>query len=346
MRTLSALELLVAAAAAAAPMAPAARAVEVYENQRYHIRVRAPGDGFEMRRYETPSQGEWFGWADCLLEMRNAETRVSALLLYSEAAFKAERLADERELLWKKNNRSVIRTAEKKLAERKPGTWLLREFLIEAEANDFRYLHLFIAKGKHDYELVIWCPDAVFEDERETMYRSVDLVEYGEGEAAGAIPSNPVAKVAENPWKGANPGTTVTYRTVSEVQGMKTEILAVHELVTSGEKAFTVRVVTKTPGGPAQETLQAFEVDASAARPPAARDAPAERAGAEARVETGKEKVATPAGEFDCEWVKTTTAEGWSKAWTSPAVPTRLVKTESEMAGARSVMELVEVVRK
>jgi len=123
---------------------------------------------------------------------------------------------------------------------------------------------------------------------------------------------------------------------VSEASGTKTEMSMIYVLVKQGDNAYTVKTTTEIPAYKMKtDATTEYEIEAAKGEN---KDAP--------KTETGNEKISVPAGEFDCQWVKTYLEQGWSKVWLSDKVPGRIVKSESEMAGSKSKMELIELTKK
>jgi hypothetical protein len=150
-----------------------------YVNEELKISVTVPGEDFEVKSYEQPSKGELWGWTSTLFEFRNPELLLHGILLYSKAAMRAERYADWRERQWKQHNKDVKRVNEREI-EGKQGTWLVREWWLETEDNEFHYVHLFINDGRNNIEFLLWSPDAVWEDNQELAWKILDSFQYGD----------------------------------------------------------------------------------------------------------------------------------------------------------------------
>lgn len=457
---------------------------ETYENKDFQLRFRLPSADFALRTQEKEFTFQWNG---TLCEVASKDGMIGGVLVHYTSAMRVDKYADWREGAWSKTEgvKSFQRVHEKKIEGKPKGQWLVREHQMEYNDYDYRYLQLFVADGKHNFELALWVSETLWEEQKETLYRIVNSVSYGaasddpgpgpdvevkdrryvnralglhatgpesfavrgadfqfgiqnsiaefetddtaavigvqdlgvdaaahadafqktiekahqkfkrvaetkddrgrvrhdyEGEKDGitiryaalfAVDSKrnyffvawmdasswekrraevdrllasltffPVETVAiPDPWKGLGPGSWVKYKRTSEnlVRGTgepPLEIELLHVLVDQDAESYTVRVDTvvrgkTTEGKPEKVLLRRRKTDEP-----------------KAKVEEGEETVTVPKGDFKCRWRKVTTEQGWTKTWTSDAVPLGLVKSQSLMGSDSTIVELVDFEKK
>lgn len=150
-----------------------------YSNDDLQIRLALPGEGFETKSYDLPGKGDLWGWTGTIYEFRHPDLLLHGILLYSKAAMRVQRYADWRERQWKLHNKQVKRLDQREVQGKK-GTWLVREFWVETQDNEFHYHHVFINDGRHNFELIVWSPDAVWEENKESAMKIVESLAYGE----------------------------------------------------------------------------------------------------------------------------------------------------------------------
>ncbi|MBI2921830.1 MAG: hypothetical protein HYY18_12160 [Planctomycetes bacterium] len=160
----------------------------------------------------------------------------------------------------------------------------------------------------------------------EPVVKEVDEPGAGEGEET----------LLPNPWEGYGKGSWVKYRMVSEAAGAKTEMEMISTLVDFDEESYTQRtdMVMNGTQVPGQET----KINRRQKVPAGGGDAP--------KTEEGDETITVAKGEFACHWVKSTSEQGWSKVWTNKDVPMGTVKLQTEYAGSKSEMELLDFEKK
>jgi len=195
-------------------LASAAFAQDAYENKDLKFRFRLPSADYELKAYEKTAKGEWWGWGDTFCEMRakgSAEAPFSGVLLYSSAGWTTERYMKWREEEWKKNNQNVKREKDEVLDKRKPGNWRVVEWSLEYKDTGFRYVHLFVQKAKHNFELMLWCTDGLWEDARPLMYKVIESVEYEQWSAEKPSDPKPSDPKPSDPQPAAG-GTPYTHK--------------------------------------------------------------------------------------------------------------------------------------
>lgn len=152
----------------------------VYLHRELEIRVAVPRD-WTLRTKEFKE-----GWgAGTLVEFANPDGSLRGALVHEEASQKVERYAEtvHKSLEGLKGLRALKKVREEKLA-RTTGTWLLREYEADLEDNDYRRVHVFINRGKHNFHFVQCGPEARWEELKAAATRNIDALVYGE-EAAG-----------------------------------------------------------------------------------------------------------------------------------------------------------------
>jgi hypothetical protein len=165
---------------------PASAQDKVYENKDLPLRLRVPDKKSTVR--DKDFEGKWEG---TICEFQYDEGWVGGRVLKFDSAMRVEKYADWRERQWKEANKDCRRISEKKLEGKKHGSWLQRELVVETKAGDeFRYVHVFIAKGKVNVDVMIWCQDTVWDEYKDVMLKIAASVEYGEL----AAPEAPAAK--------------------------------------------------------------------------------------------------------------------------------------------------------
>lgn len=158
----------------------------VYENRGFKIRF-APGKDYVIHPFEKPGKGKIWQWSDTLCEIQKADAKIDGILLYYDTALKVEKHADWREEKgWKASGKNVKRLSER-VPKKPEGNWLVREYTLEIWDNDWHCLDVFVAKGKHNFELILMCPETMWEENQAEMRRLVDCLSYGD--PGGAVPS-------------------------------------------------------------------------------------------------------------------------------------------------------------
>jgi len=323
--------------------APLSAKAEDVVSEKLKFRIGVP-DGFEIRGTEEPGEGVWHkGWTDILVEIRTSDDSIAGMVFAVKSDMSPKDRADEREGVLKKNCKSCERVSDAKV-DRAGGAWWRRDFRVTNDYGEWRHVHVFCQSNGYTFELSIWCAEKSCGTCGDRIEKVVASMAAGEGLKAGgdaakpgdATPAGPVTKLkmSENQWKGFGIGTTVKYKMVSEAAGTKTDMSMTYVLVKQGDKAWTIRTTTEIPAyNMKNDATTEYELEA-------AKDGQTD---SKAKVEKGEEKIKVPAGEFDCQWVKTTMDAGWSKVWLSDKVPGKIVKSESDMSGAKSLMELTEL---
>jgi hypothetical protein len=176
----------------------------------------------------------------------------------------------------------------------------------------FTYVAVFHLRDKYNYKLVLWVEKKQWDAHKDAVAAILDSfkpLDGGGGEKEIVLP---------NPWQGCGKGSWAKYK-----MG-ETELK--YTLVDQDADSYTIT----TDDGPPQKVALKVKVKDG--------DAP--------KTEEGEETIKVPKGEFKCKWLKTTTAQGWSKVWTSDGVPYRIVRQESEFGAVKSSMELVDFEKK
>lgn len=162
------------------------------------------------------------------------------------------------------------------------------------------------------------------------------------------------AETIDNPafksWSNFKPGTSITMKTESEFNKMKSEIVIVTKLVEVGKDKCVVEVetITKVNGmefkSPAmkQDVPKSFDVPK-----PKDGEKPAKVEKPETTMEEGKETLKISGIEVKTKWTKykTKTKEGdhEGQTWMSDDVPGGLVKSVSKAGDVTSTTELIEI---
>lgn len=323
---------------------------EDYTNSKLKIRISFPDD-FRIRGQETAGKSEWYqGWSDCLLDLSSKDDLIGGMLLqWANYSKDNKEAADWREADLTKQVKSCEQVLQAKLKRPGSAKWLRRDFTIVNDSGEYHKVHVFCATGTDTFELMLWCSEKDWEKCEPRILKVVDGFVQGDDAAggesggtdagAGAATEGPAtkAKTPEHMWKGFGEGTSVKYGMVSEAAGTKTEMTMLHELVKQGDKAYSVKTTTEIPAYN-MKNAATVEYEIEAAKP-GEKDP-------KTKVEEGDETIKVPAGEFACHWVKTTNDQGWSKIWLSDKVPGRIVKSESDMSGAKATMQLLEMTAK
>lgn len=319
------------------------------------LTFKLPSDDYELKSYEKPQKGEKWGWTDTIAEIwskDSAEDLMQGILFYSTAAWTNEKYANWRLEQWKTNNKNV-KELDRKERESKYGKILLTKIRLDYQDNGWFYCHLFIQKGKHNLELMLWCPETVQEDSEKQMMKVVASVVYAETGAAtdsktttdpkttggGEKPKVSMApvKIAEDNCAGFGAGSTATYKVNSG--GMEMEMMCVLLWHDEG-KGYIVRTDMVIAGNKTEGQPMEFVVEKP--KDSTGGDPNAEKP----EITEGDEEIEVPAGKFKCHWTIVKTKQAVSKTWTNKEVLMGLVKSESEFSGAKSSMVLVKFEKK
>ncbi len=148
-----------------------------YQNDGLQIRLAVPATDYELR---SDPATFIFQWKGALCEISSKDAMVGGVLLHFPAAMKAEKYARWREKSWMTSPsvKKYVRVAEKKW-ERPVGSWLVLEHRMEYEDYDYHYLTLHLAHKRHNFELVLWVSDMIWEEYRAALYGILKSVQYG-----------------------------------------------------------------------------------------------------------------------------------------------------------------------
>lgn len=171
-----------------------------YTNSDLGISFTAAPEEFTLRTSDFK-----FDWTGAQCEIVGKDEKVGGVLVYFDSAMKVEKYANWRESSWKdvKDVKNFTRVREEKLSKN-AGEWLIREHKMDYTTNDYYYVSLYIAKGRHNFELVLWVPETVWDEYKDTMYAIVNSVEYG-----GTGSSKPVDKPISEPKDKSKPSVEV-----------------------------------------------------------------------------------------------------------------------------------------
>lgn len=226
-----------------------------------------------------------------------------------------------------------------------------RDFTAENAGKSLRFALLFFARNSKIYYVQVITAESKWDALKETAEGVISGLALGDvskqveemaSQPAAADPKEKRAPpdeggktvLAPSPWEGCGKGSWVKYRMATEAGGTKTEMETTTTLVDFDDESYTVKTDMVMGGNaiPGQETKVNRRVPAPA--------------GNAEKPEEGEETIKVAGGEFACHWVKSKAGDGWAKAWTSAEVPGRVVKTVSEVSGAKSEMELLDFEKK
>jgi hypothetical protein len=137
---------------------------QTFHDKRLGVRLSVPR-GFELR-----TSGFKLNWFGTLCEIASADGRVSGVLYHSTAGWNVGSFAAWREKSLRDAPGTVsLRVTRDEALRRGPGDWRVRELRMGFSRTDFHYLDLYVAKGRHNIELVLWTSEAEWEDCRDAM---------------------------------------------------------------------------------------------------------------------------------------------------------------------------------
>lgn len=303
------------------------------------------GARFKLPKGSTVDTGNTSDGKVVLFQSEDGELK--GVLRHVKEGMGAAKHAKWRGAEWEKKGALVTWESEEKVAG-KEGDWVKVVLELEAGEDEMKSAHLFVSKGKDDFELAVMVKAGDWEKSAKVADEILASLEFGEfkEEAGddGTAPGDPKPAgggagdgkevLLPNPWEGCGKGSWAKYRMVTEAAGTKTEMEMTTTLVDFDEESYTVKTDMVMAGNaiPGQETKI---------------DRRQKTTGGEApKTEEGDETVKVAKGEMACHWVKTTTDQGWSQSWTSAEVPGRTVKLLAEHAGSKSEMELLDYEKK
>ncbi|MEI8198292.1 MAG: hypothetical protein WCI73_20555, partial [Phycisphaerae bacterium] len=166
-----------------------------------------------------------------------------------------------------------------------------------------------------------------------TLVAALLLVSTGSFCFAGEQIDNPQYKS----WAKYKPGTSVTVKTQTDMDGSQNEMETTTTLADlTAEKAVVETKMAVVAAGqkmemPASKMVIPAKIDKPVADPADATNTP------KADVKEGTEILEVAGQKIDCKWVQTKTTvggkNGVSKVWTSDAVPTGMVKMDTNLEG-------------
>lgn len=321
----------------------------VYTHKEREIRFTIPKD-WSLRQKDF----QW-GWgAGTLTEFVSKDQAIGGVLFYEPQAMKVERYADavEKAVSKLEGMKTYKKVKDEKVEGKKNGAWLIREYEMDYNGNDYRRVNVFINRGQHNFNFAQWCYETQWDECKAKIYKNIETLTLGDlpeakpaddAPAAKPAPDKPVTapavavapkaiEVPEDSWKGAGVDSFVKYKTP---QGLEmTYVLVEHK---DGE-SYSMRTDMVMSGNKLPSQTLKFVVK----KPEAGKEPEGEKP----QMEQGEETIKVAKGEFKCKWTKVTTKQGWSKSWLCDDVPFRLVKSEGEYSGVKTALELVDFEKK
>ena len=129
------------------------------------------------------------------------EGETGAILFRREDGWKTADHAKWRTKEWEKKFSMVTWEKEEKL-KKSPGEWLLVEMTMESDGDDWRTVHVFVANGKENWELIARCPDEKYGDQEKGILAMMDSFELGEFKDEG---DDPAPEPGPEPGAGGDP---------------------------------------------------------------------------------------------------------------------------------------------
>jgi hypothetical protein len=150
----------------------------LYRNEERKIQFTVPASDYDLRSDPATFRFQWKG---ALCEISSRDSMVGGVLLYFPAAMKAQKYAQWREKSWKSSPHvKKYDRVHDTLWKKKTGEWLVVEHQMEYEDYDYHYLTLHLAHKRHNFELVLWVSDTIWDDYREALYGILKSVRYGD----------------------------------------------------------------------------------------------------------------------------------------------------------------------
>lgn len=287
------------------------------------------GVRFKLPKEYTVDTGNTEDGRVALFQGASGETK--GVLRHVKEGLGAAKHAKWRGAEWEKKGAVVTWVSEEKLAG-KEGDWLKVVLELEAGEEELKSAHMFVSKGKDDYELGVMVKAADWEKAEKEIDGILASLEFGEFKEEPASGGGEV--LLPNPWEGCGKGSWVKYRMVTESADSKTEVVTTTTLVDFDAETYTIKTdmvmgQVEMPG-PEEKVSRRQKGSGNVS----------------GKTEEGDEKLKVAKGEFSCHWTKTTMDSGWSKAWSSPEVPGMTVKVTTESTGLKTEMELLDFERK
>lgn len=272
-----------------------------------------------------------------------ADGKLKGVIRHGTEGLGASKHAKWRASEWEKKGAVVTWDSEEKV-EGKDGEWLKVVLELEAGEEEMKSAHLFVSKGKDDFELGVMAKAGDWDGAGKDIEAILSSLEFGafkdEGDDAAPEEKLPPPDgdgktvLLPNPWEGCGKGSWVRHRMVSEANGTKTEIELTTTLVDFDDETYTLKSDMRM----GENVIAGKEMKVNRRVPAPGADAP--------KPEEGDETIRVAKGEFACHWVRTAVGEGWSKSWTNAGVPGQMVKAVSEAPGGKSEMELLDFEKK
>ncbi len=181
----------------------------LYRNEERKIQFTVPASDYDLRSDPATFRFQWKG---ALCEISSRDSMVGGVLLYFPAAMKAQKYAQWREKSWKSSPHvKKYDRVNDTLWKKKTGEWLVVEHQMEYEDYDYHYLTLHLAHKRHNFELVLWVSDTIWDDYREGLYGILKSVRYGDLPAPAPKAEIPAPEKETTPEPEAAPAKPELY---------------------------------------------------------------------------------------------------------------------------------------